>query len=409
MILAGGGSGNSDYLLPAARKKLEETDCILASPRFAALFPGQEVQPMGKISQLLEQLPERLERERIGIVVSGDPLLYSLCRTIQNRFPELELEIVPGVGSLQLLGAAFVLTMEQDAVFSMHGRDCTAGSLAGQAAQHPLTFFFCSAKNGPAELAAAMETYHLSHVTMYVGADLTSPSQMLWQGTPAQWGDRENPSLCVAAIRNPSPGILPGNGLLPDSAFLRNQSPMTKEEIRAVILSKLRLRPDSIVWDIGAGTGSVSVACARFCPFGQVYALEYKAAALEILEQNKALLGAENLTVVPGRAEEQMAALLIPDCVFIGGSGGAMETILQQLHRIPKRIRLVISAVTLETQALLSACLKGMPGLEIIQLTVHYGKTIGSYHVLDGGHPVLLFCCETEGQETKCVQEHFMQ
>ena len=122
LILAGGGSGTADYLLPAAKKALESADCVIASERFLSLLEVKKARPMGNISRLLQELPELLETERIGIVVSGDPLLYSLCRTIQNRYPELEMQVIPGVGSLQLLGAAFGLTMEQAEIRSIHGR-----------------------------------------------------------------------------------------------------------------------------------------------------------------------------------------------------------------------------------------------------------------------------------------------
>ena len=113
LILAGGGSGTAEYLLPAAKKALEEVELVIASPRFLELLHARKTMPMGHISELLESLPAMLERESIGIVVSGDPLLYSLCRTLRNRYPELEMQVIPGVGSLQLLGAAFGLTMEQ--------------------------------------------------------------------------------------------------------------------------------------------------------------------------------------------------------------------------------------------------------------------------------------------------------
>lgn len=239
----------------------------------------------GKHFPAAARTPELLETERIGIVVSGDPLLYSLCRTIQNRYPELEMQVIPGVGSLQLLGAAFGLTMEQAEIRSIHGRECSPGTIAYAVSEHAETFFFCSGTQGPREIAQSLLAYGLADTEIFVGADLTYPTQQLWHGTPEQAAQRPNPKLCVAAVRNPHPKPTARLGLLPDSAFLRNRSPMTKEEVRAVVLSKLRLKPDAVVWDLGAGTGSVSIECARMCPFGTVYAVEYKPAALEILER----------------------------------------------------------------------------------------------------------------------------
>lgn len=334
LILAGGGSGTADYLLPAAKKALESADCVIASERFLSLLEVKKARPMGNISRLLQELPELLETERIGIVVSGDPLLYSLCRTIQNRYPELEMQVIPGVGSLQLLGAAFGLTMEQAEIRSIHGRECSPGTIAYAVSEHAETFFFCSGTQGPREIAQSLLAYGLADTEIFVGADLTYPTQQLWHGTPEQAAQRPNPKLCVAAVRNPHPKPTARLGLLPDSAFLRNRSPMTKEEVRAVVLSKLRLKPDAVVWDLGAGTGSVSIECARMCPFGTVYAVEYKPAALEILEKNKAFLQTENLQIIPGRAEEQIGSLPVPDCVFLGGSDGAAPELIEHLCQL---------------------------------------------------------------------------
>lgn len=396
LILAGGGSGTAEYLLPAAKQALETMDCVIASERFLKLVDAKKTKPMGRICDLLDHLPHWLEEESLGIVVSGDPLLYSLCRTIRTRYPELSHRVIPGVGSLQLLGAAFGLTMEDAAILSIHGRDYTAGKIACTVAENPATFFFCSKTQGPKEIAAALAAYHLEKTELFVGADLTYPEQMLWHGKPEEWAERENPALCVAAVKNPSPKPVLRPALLPDSAFLRNASPMTKEEVRAVILSKLRLQPDAVVWDLGAGTGSISIECARMCPYGQVYAVEYKDTALEILEKNKAYFQTEHLTIVPGRAEEQLKNLPVPDCVFIGGSGGAMAEILETICALPKKIRLVVSAVTLETQAELYPLLEQLPAFEVVQIAVSCGKQVGSYRVLDSNHPVMLFSCETK-------------
>lgn len=396
LILVGGGSGTAEYLLPAAKQALEQVDCVIASERFLRLVNLKNTKPMPSVSELIEKLPEWLERGSIGIVVSGDPLMYSLCRTILNRYPKLPMRVIPGVGSLQLLGAAFGLTMEDAAILSIHGRDCTDGAIARTVSENAVTFFFCSKTKGPKEIASALLKYGLEETELFVGADLTYPEQRLWHGKPSEFEYEDNPSLCTAAVKNKAPRAVLRPALLPDSAFLRNSSPMTKEEVRAVIISKLRLSPDSVVWDIGAGTGSISVECARACPFGSVYAVEYKEAALEILNKNKEYFQTTNLSIVPGRAEQEIANLPIPDCVFIGGSGGAMPQLLETICKLPKKVRLVVSAVTLETQAELYPLLVHLPQFEVVQLAVSRGKQVGSYHVLEGNHPVMLFSCETK-------------
>lgn len=397
--LVGGGSGEPDYLLPAAKKILEQADCVIASQRFERMLPVKKLLPLSNLSDLLEQLPTMLETESIAILVSGDPLLYSFYRTIKNRYPDWHIHVIPGIGSLQLLGAKFGLTMEQAYICSLHGKSYTAGSIACAVAQHSLTFFFCSAKDGVREIANALCFYGLENTTLFVGADLTYETEQLWQGTPNQFCEMKNPSLCVAAVFNSSPKPIGNAVLLPDHAFLRNDSPMTKEEVRSVILSKLRLQPDSVVWDIGAGTGSVSISCAKCCPFGKVYAIEYQETALDILKKNCAYLHAENVTVLAGRAEQVIETLPIPDCIFIGGSDGACSKILQQIQALPTAVRLVVSSVTLETQAELTALLQDMPQLEVVQIAVGRSRAVGKYHVLESNHPVMLFSCLAGGKQ----------
>ncbi|MDO4155890.1 MAG: precorrin-6y C5,15-methyltransferase (decarboxylating) subunit CbiE [Oscillospiraceae bacterium] len=397
--LVGGGSGEPDYLLPAAKKILEQADCVIASQRFGKLLSIKKFLPLVNLSDLLEQLPILLEKESIAILVSGDPLLYSFYHTVKNRYPDWQMDVIPGISSLQLLGAKFGLSMEQAYICSLHGKPYTAGSIACAVTQHSLTFFFCSAKDGVREIAKALCFYGLEDMTLFVGADLTHETEQLWQGPPKQFCEMKNPPLCVVAVSNPHPKQIGNTVLLPDAAFLRNGVPMTKEEVRAVILSKLQLQPDSVVWDIGAGTGSVSISCAKCCPFGMVYAIEYQTSALDILKKNCAYLQAENVVVLAGRAEQVIATLPTPDCIFIGGSGGACSELLQQIQALPKVVRLVISSVTLETQAELTILLQNMPQLEVVQVAVGRSKIVGKYHVLENNHPVMLFSCLAGGDQ----------
>ena len=135
---------------------------------------------------------------------------------------------------------------------------------------------------------------------------------------------------------------------------------------------------------------------SRMCPFGEVYAVEYKPEALDILEQNKTRFQTENLQIVAGRAEEQVQHLPVPDCVFLGGSSGAAKQLVAGLRQLRQPVRLVASAVTMETQAELFPLLQELPQFEVVQLAVGCGKTVGNYHVLEGNHPVLLFSCMTK-------------
>lgn len=328
------------------------------------------------------------------MAVSGDPLMYSLYRTICNDpiSEDWEVDIIPGVGSLQMLGAAFGETMEEALIISVHGRAKTAGSIALAVTEHSKVFFLCSKEQGPAWLSQIMLDYQLDHVTVCAGANLSYEEEMLESGTPAEMVQKEFPSLCVAMIKNPKPQQIVRPCFLSDEDFERDKTPMTKEEIRVLILHKMKLHPDEIIWDIGAGTGSVSIECARQVPFGSVHSVERNENAVKLIYKNKEKFSADNLFVYEGDAAETARTLPEPDKVFIGGSGKELSQILETIAAFPKKIKVVISAVTIETIAEANELLgKYDTDFDVIQATVGRGRKIGSYHIMDTNNPVMIF------------------
>ena len=294
--------------------------------------------------------------------------------------------------NVQMLGAAFGETMEDALIISVHGRAKTAGSIALAVTEHPKVFFLCSKEQGPAWLSRIMLDYQLDDVTVCAGANLSYEDEILASGTPAEMVKKEFPSLCVAMIKNPSPRQIVRPCFLSDEDFERDKTPMTKEEIRILILHKMKLHPDDVVWDVGAGTGSVSIECARQVPFGTVHSVERSETAVKLIYKNKEKFSADNLTVYEGDAAETVAKLPEPDKVFIGGSGKEMSQILETIAAFPKKIKVVISAVTIETIAETNELLgKYAPDFDVIQAIVGRGRKIGSYHIMDTNNPVMIF------------------
>ena len=171
---------------------------------------------------------------------------------------------------------------------------------------------------------------------------------------------------------------------------------MTKSEVRAVTLSKLRLTKDALCWDVGAGTGSVSLEMAEVCEDGQVYAIERKPEACELIEQNKKHLGVTNVTVVPGLAPDALKDLPTPTHVFIGGSGGELRDIMALALEKNPTVRLVVNTVTAETFAVALDAVKILPvkDVEIVELSVSRGRRLGGYHLMTAQNPVYLFSCQ---------------
>ena len=177
-------------------------------------------------------------------------------------------------------------------------------------------------------------------------------------------------------------------------AFSRAESvPMTKSEIRAVCLSKLALREDSVVWDVGAGTGSVTVEAAMAARRGRVYAVERKDAAFDILRENLRRFHTDNVTPVSGTAPDACADLPAPTHAFLGGTTGHMKEIIALLLEKNPRVRIVATAVTLESVAELTECVKAFPfrETEAVSLTAARSRKAGAYHLMTGQNPVYIF------------------
>lgn len=188
-----------------------------------------------------------------------------------------------------------------------------------------------------------------------------------------------------------------------DNHFIRGRVPMTKSEIRAIVLSKLELKKDSTVYDIGAGTGSVGIEAALSMRQGSVYAIEKKEAGCELIRRNQEALGAKNLTVVCGSAPEALTGLPVPDRVFIGGSGGRLAEILDLVREKNPQARAVITVIALETLAAVGGYLKDRRlEAEIVSVQVARAEKRGSYHLMQGQNPVYIITIPGMIQEKSC-------
>ena len=167
---------------------------------------------------------------------------------------------------------------------------------------------------------------------------------------------------------------------------------MTKEEVRSVSLSRLALREDDLVWDVGAGTGSVAVEAALQAPWGRVFAVEQKPEACALIRQNRDAFSAWNLEVVEGEAPDALRDLPAPDCVFIGGSSGTLGEMLQLALQKKPAVRVVINAITLETLAEGMKWMTALPmeEVQVVQLSAARSRQAGNYHLMMGQNPVAI-------------------
>lgn len=183
-----------------------------------------------------------------------------------------------------------------------------------------------------------------------------------------------------------------------DEWFIRGKVPMTKSEVRAVSISKLELRPDSVLYDIGAGTGSVSIEAALGMPAGQVYAIERKEEAAGLIRLNRDKFGAKNVTVIQGQAPEVLSGLPAATHSFLGGTGGNLEEIVTALlNRVPS-MRIVANVIALESLSRILELVKSMEiPAEVVSVQVAKAERAGDCHLMKGQNPVYVISMGGEG------------
>ncbi len=258
------------------------------------------------------------------------------------------------------------------------------------AAHHAKTFLLLSGLSDLKEIGALLCRHGLSECKMHIGYRMGADAERVFEISPEECAALTEEGLYSVFIRNPHPESPAATCGLPDTAFLRDRVPMTKAEIRAVGLSKLGLKRDSVLFDVGSGTGSIAVEAARLSPDLRVYAIERKDEAVALLHRNIEKFGLYNIQVVPAYAPEGLADLPAPTHAFLGGTGGKMKEILQELMKMTDKIRIVATAVSFETlQELLQV--KENPAAadyEIVSVAATRSRLLGHYNMLQAENPV---------------------
>lgn len=398
VAVAGVGPGERAHLTAAAHASLANAQCVIGAERMLALArPDQTAFKATAPEAIVKFINEHKEFSRFAVLMSGDVGFFSgakkLLPLLKSRSDNFHVEVYPGISSLAYLSAKLGTSYEDVKLVSLHGRD---GGIVPFAARHRRVFAIVGGENGAGKLICELSAHGLGHVRVAVGERLGYPDERIIRGSADELkGIGFDPLSCLL-IENESP-ISSASGL-PDAAFIRNAEekpvvPMTKSEVRAVIMSKLRLLDDSVCWDIGSGTGSVAVEMALCSPAGRVYAIEKKPEAAALINDNAAAFGIKNIGVIEGSAPEVCEPLPFPTHAFIGGSSGNMREIITLLLEKNPSVRIVAAAIALETAAELNACIKefGFTETEVVSVSVAKAKKAGPYSLMTGQNPVYVF------------------
>ena len=408
-----------DGLNSEALAKLKQADVVIGGTRvlglFAELLNGDVVTHdlTGHLKDVPSWIEEALSMQRsVLVLASGDPLCHGIANYLMKKIGLNKLEIIPDVSALQLACARVGVSWQDAYICSVHSGDAGEWSskrgkehglypLFKACLQHRKIITFTSPENSPGRIARMLVAENLADTfEMVVAENLLQADERIVQGESIQMLATQDFSDLNMVILERTEKLAKAVSFgLEDSSFSQRKPDkglITKREVRAVSLARMQLKTNSMVWDIGAGSGSVGLEAARLCPNGWVYAIEKNEADFEIALSNQQNMGVHHYTLVNAKAPECLEEWPNPDAVFIGGSGGELTELIQLIvSRLNEGGHLVMNFVTIENLTAAVEVLKVMDiSWDITQMQVSRSKPILHMHRMAAENPVWIITVE---------------
>lgn len=385
VIIAGVGMDCSDSMTVRAKNAAEGADILVGAGRILQGFEylNKECFCSYDTCEIADFICRNINKKIVALM-SGDCGFFSGAGKLSKELDRrgVDYEIVPGIASPVYLCARLGISWEKVRFVSLHG---AKANIVREVCSNEYVFALLGGEKDCGEVCRKLTEFGRGKVTVFIGEMLGYPEENIRKGLAEELSGIVTSKLCSMLIVNGEYEKYLASGIS-DDEFIRGKAPMTKAEIRCSAVSKLNIGENDICWDIGSGTGSVSVEMALRCPRGKVYAVEKDREAVELSEKNFRKFGCDNVVSVCGRAENVISELPVPDCVFIGGSGGGLSEIASAALGKNPSVRIVMTAVSLETLAE-SECLGER---EITEISVARTVKAGRYTMLRGENPVFV-------------------
>ena len=352
------GTGH-DHLAPGGRQALAGCGAAFTALRFHHLLAGfqGEIHPIAPINDALAGMAKELAKGDVAVLASGDPLFFGIGRLLIDRFGRENIEILPAISAMQLAFARLKLPW-QDAFFAtLHGREIK--NLAGVVLPHPKVCLLTDRKNSPDRIAQALSDDlaakgidpSTANIKIFVAENLGLPGERLTSGAIDEIAMGSFSDLNVMIILRDLAEDAPFRLGLKEEDIIHSRSLITKDEVRAALLHNLKLPPQGVMWDIGAGSGSVSIEAARLAPDLRIFSIEHEKEQQQNIVRNRGKFGLINIELIKGRAPKALNGLPRPDRVFIGGSSGSLAEIIELVAaKINPPGLVAVTAVTTATR-----------------------------------------------------------
>ena len=386
--LVGIGLGNPELLTKAACNAISKSDIVIGAKRIVDSIRSDFVGKKFFLEYNTEKIADIINSNtgsEIAVIFSGDISLFSGGSKLFERlkaFKNCKINTFPGISSLSYICAKTNIDISKVKILSFHGKD---ELLYHNIDSNEYTFIITSKGEGAKEICRKLISFGFFDLDVTIGENLSYDDERITTAKPGDFLDMDISDLNCMIIYNPDSDKAISFGLH-DEVFARDKVPITKSEVRAVILSKLNISSDSICYDIGAGSGSVSIEMAGLAYEGKVYAVEKNPVAVELIKKNIHNFNAENIELIFAKAPEGLEHILEADKIFIGGSGGELNTVMDIIFSSQKHPTVVISAITLETVAQISDILKKAKeygyDTEVTAINVSKSKEVGPYNMM---------------------------
>lgn len=400
--LIGIGMGNAKNITKEADEAIDAADILFGAERMLDAVKGKNksARAIYRADEILQYLREHKEIKKAAVLFSGDLGFYSGAEKLRLALEEdgtFQIKSYPGISSVAYFAAKLGVSYQDAALSSIHGRQA---NVAMTVARNEKSFFLLSGREDVWNFVKMLQNFFaekVSALALSVGYQLSYPEEKIITGGADEiedWlqSEKTGDGLYLVFVKNPLASSYSLTHGFRDEVFLRDKVPMTKEEVREVSISKLQLGQHAVFYDIGSGTGSISVEVASISDTIAVHAFEQKEEAVALLQKNSEKFGLKNITVHHTKAPEGMDGIESPTHVFIGGSGGNLLEIVKKVAVKNAAARVVINAISLETIAELTELEKQVPvhDMEVIQLQVSRAKKAGRYHLMQGGNPIYI-------------------
>lgn len=389
LSIIGIGEGGVDELTPAARALIAQASFVVGGDRHLSLIGTVNGERLAWPSPLTDAIEKIIVRRGQPVVVlaSGDPFFYGVGDLLARHIAIDEIQAIPSPSAFALAASRLCWSQQDCALLSLHGRTFERITPHLQPGRRIIALSWD--QTTPSRIAVHLIKLGFGSSRIHVLEHLGGPRERIRSATACEFGMDDIAALNTVGIEieaQPDARVIALTPGLPDDYF-EHDGQITKREIRAITLAALAPRQGELLWDIGAGSGSISIEWMLADPANRAIAIEADAARAERIVRNAASLGVPEIEIVTARAPEALATLATPNAIFIGG-GADERMVAAAWDALPRFGRLVVNAVTIETQALLAQAFDEKGG-EFINIQISKARPIGRFNALEPAMPVM--------------------